>query len=79
MICSPVGACVHVGKVYRIKVTIVGRSKKDKTLTLLIYMYMRMCVCVCVYVSDRKYGPFDFLSQHARFFYDIWRQRVTFQ
>ena len=52
MICSPVRACVHVGKVYRINVSIVGRSKKDKKLTLLTYMFMR----VCIYLSDRKYG-----------------------
>ena len=30
MICSPMCACVHVGKVYRINVSIVGRSKENK-------------------------------------------------
>ena len=59
----PVFACVHVGKVYRINVSIVGRSKEDKKLTLLTYMCMR----VCIYVYDRKYGPFVFLSQHVLF------------
>ena len=35
MICSPVCACVHIGKVYWINVSMVGRSKEDKKLTLL--------------------------------------------
>ena len=63
MICSLVCACVHVGKVYRIIVSIVGRSKEDKKLPLLTYM----CMCVCIYVCDRKYGLFVFLSQPVRF------------
>ena len=75
MICSPVCACVHVGKVNRINVSIVGRSKKDKKLTLLTYM----CMCVCIYVCDRKYGLFVFLKVHTCVFYDLWRQRVAFQ
>ena len=39
--------CVHVdnvGKVYRINVSIVGRSKEDKKLALLKYMRMRVCI-----------------------------------
>ena len=67
MICSSMSACVHVGKVYRINVSIVEQSKKDKKLTLLTYMYMR----VCKYLKNRKYGPFVFLSPHVRFFYDF--------
>ena len=62
-ICSPVCACVHVGKVYWINVFIVGRSKEDKKLTLLPYMSMR----VCIHVRDRKYGTFVFLSSHEHF------------
>ena len=46
MICSPVCACVHVGKVYWINVSIVDRSKKDKN-----WLYLHTCVCVCVTVS----------------------------
>ena len=64
MICLPVYACVHVGKVYGINVSIVDRSNEDKKLTLLTYMCMR----VCIYVRDRKYGRFCFLkSTHAIF------------
>ena len=63
MISSPVCACVHVGKVYRINVSIVGRSKDDKKLTLLTYM----CMHVRIYVRDCKYGPFVFLSPHMCF------------
>ena len=40
MICLPVCACVHVGKIYQINVSIVGWSQKDKKLTLLSYMCM---------------------------------------
>ena len=73
IICSLVCACVYVGKVYCINVSIVGRSKKDKKLTLLIYMG--------IYVCDRKYGPFVLLSLHVRFFlvvYELWQQRIVF-
>ena len=68
MICSPVCASVHVGKVYWINVSIVGRSKEDKN-----WLYLHTCVCVCVcvcvyvYVRDCKYGPFVFLSPHMHF------------
>ena len=41
---SFVCACVHVGKVYWINVSIVGQSKKDKKLALLTYMCMRVCI-----------------------------------
>ena len=71
MICSPVCACVHVGKVYWINVSIVGRSKEDKKLTLLKYVCMR----VCVYVRDSKYGPFVFSSPHVRF---LWALATTY-
>ena len=73
MICSPVCACVHVGNIYQINESIVGRSKEDKELTLLTYM--------SIYVCDRNYGPFVSLSPHVRFLlvvYDLWRQRVAF-
>ena len=77
MICSPECACVHVGKVDRINVSIVGRSKKDRKLTLLTYMCMRMCI----YVSDCKYRSFVFLSPHVFLLvvYDLWRERVEFR
>ena len=66
MICSPVCACVHVGKVYWINESIIGRSKEDKKLTLLTYKCMRVCVYICV--RNRKFGPFVFSSPHMRFF-----------
>ena len=62
-ICSPAHACTHVGKVYRITMSIIGRSKEDKKLTLLTYMCMR----VCIYVRNLKYGFFVFLNPHVRF------------
>ena len=59
--------CVHVGKVYWINVSIVGRSKEDKKLAL--FTYMCVCVCVYVYVRDRKYGPFVFSTFDDPFFW----------
>ena len=47
MICLPLCACVYVGKVYRINVSIVGRSKEDKKLTFLTYMRMRVYIYIC--------------------------------
>ena len=80
MVCSPMCACVHFGKVYWVHVFIVGRSKEGKKFTLLTYMCMRVCVCVCVGVCvcvhgrDCKDGPFVFLSQHVRF---LWFLATT--
>ena len=42
---SPVCACVHVGKVYWVNVSVVGPSKEDKN-----WLYLHTCVCVCVYM-----------------------------
>ena len=60
MICSPVCACVHVGKVYRINVSVVGRSKEDKKLTLLTYM--------CIYIWRTVSMDFCFLKSTSAFF-----------
>ena len=62
MICSPVCACVQLGKVYWVYMSIVGRSKEEKKLTLLTYMCM--CVNIC---EGPKLCAFVFLSPHVRF------------
>ena len=69
MIYSPMCACPHVGKVYWINVSIVGRSKKDKKMTLLT------CVCMCVYVCDRKYG-FLFSKVHVCSLWSLAMYRI---
>ena len=38
MICSPVHACAYVGKVYRINMSIISLSKKDKN-----WLYLHTC------------------------------------
>ena len=59
MICSPICACVHVGKVYWINVSIADRSKEDTKSTLLTYV----CMHVCIYV-----WAFCFLKSTRAFF-----------
>ena len=46
MISSPMSAFVHVGKVYRIDVSIVGQSKKDKKIDF-TYIHVYACVYIC--------------------------------
>ena len=44
--CSLVCACVHVGKVYWINVSIVGRNKEDKKIDF-TYIDVYACVYIC--------------------------------
>ena len=48
MICSPVCACVHVGKVYWINVSIVGWSKEDIKIDF-TYIHVYACEYISVW------------------------------
>ena len=45
VICSPVCACVYAGKVYRINLSVGGRSKKDKKINF-PYTLEQACACI---------------------------------
>ena len=74
MICSPVCACLHVGKVYRINESIVGHRKEDKN-----WLYSHTCVCVYVYMFVTVSMGFWFSLVHTSVFYDLWWQPDAFR
>ena len=64
MICLPMCVCVHVGKVYRNKVSIVGQSKADKKIDL---NWINVYVWVYIYEGPWVWA-FCFLKPTRAFF-----------